>query len=159
MPRFTMSSRTSGQSTVEAAVLLPVLLFALALLIQPVCLAYTRTVMKAAAAEAVRLLSTTSSEEDCKAFILRRLVAVPEASPFHVGGSDDWQIDITRGEGGGFVEVSISGHARLLPFLGMLSRTWGHYDEQGLLLKAEATGRLRPTWLEGTYESWIGVWG
>lgn len=139
--------------------LLPVLLFVMALLAQPACLAYTKTVMKSAAAEAARLLSTTSSDENCRSFVLRRLEAVPEASPFHVGGSEDWDIEISRAEEGGSVAVAISGHARPLPFFGALARAWEGQDDRGILLHVREEERLRPNWLEGSYGSWVGMWG
>ena len=51
--------------SVEAAVLLPVLLTLVALLAQPVCVLYTRSVMASAAGELVRLVATTrGSQED-----------------------------------------------------------------------------------------------
>lgn len=159
MPRYTTSFRTSGQSTVEAAVVLPTLLLLLAMLVQPVCIAYTETVMRGAAAEGARLLATSPSEERCRAFVLRRLGAVPETSLFHVGGSGDWQIDLTRSDGGGSTSVEVSGHVRPLPFFGALARAWGERDEQGVLLKVCVTERLRPSWLEGSYADWVGVWG
>lgn len=115
--------------------------------------------MKSAAAEAVRLLSTAPSEENCRSFVLRRLGAVPEASPFHVGGVADWQIDISCGEGGGSTAVTITGHARPLPFFGALASAWEGRDDQGIVLRVQETGHLRPNWVEGTYGSWIGMWG
>lgn len=158
MPRYTTSFRTSGQSSVEAAVLLPTLMLLLSMLIQPVCLAYTKTLMRGAAAEGVRLLGTTSSEENCRAFVLRRLGAVPEVSLFHTGGTEDWQIEMTQSDGGS-VSVGITGHARPLPFFGALARVWGESDGQGVLLKVQVSERLRPGWLEGSYADWIGMWG
>ena len=47
-----------GQGTVEAAVVLPSVMLVLALLLQPVCLSYTRTVMRAAAGECARAAAT-----------------------------------------------------------------------------------------------------
>ena len=52
--------REGGQSTVEAAFLLPVFLLVLGLLLQPAIILYDRCVMQSAAAEACRLVATTS---------------------------------------------------------------------------------------------------
>lgn len=54
------SCSESGQSTVEAAVLLPVLFVVFGLLLQPAILLYNRCIMNAAAAEGCRLVATGS---------------------------------------------------------------------------------------------------
>ena len=51
----------SGQATVEAAFLLPVLFVGLLLLMQPGILLYDRLVMQAAASEGCRLLATKTT--------------------------------------------------------------------------------------------------
>ena len=66
-------AQESGQATVEAAFLIPVLLVALLLLMQPGILLYDRLVMNAAASEACRLLATKTDAagdmaEGCEAF-------------------------------------------------------------------------------------------
>jgi hypothetical protein len=63
-----------GQSTVEAAVLLPTVFVLLALLVQPVCLLYTRTLMHGAAAETARAVLTARGSADlsaCRHYALR----------------------------------------------------------------------------------------
>lgn len=139
--------------------LLPTVMLVLGLLIQPVCIAYTRTVMRSAAAEGARLLSTTSSLENCRSFVLRRLGAVPEVSLFHVGGDGDWQVEMTAAGEGRVASVSITGHVRPLPVLGVLSGALAERDDQGIVLNETVEERLRPDWLEGSYGSWVGVWG
>lgn len=64
----------SGQATVEAAFLLPVLFVWLLLLMQPGILLYDRLVMQAAASEGCRLLATKTAAagdmaESCEAFV------------------------------------------------------------------------------------------
>ena len=77
----------SGQSTVEAALLIPVTLTVVALLVQPACVLYTRSVMSATAHELARVVSTSrGSADEVRAYALRRLAAVPEAPLFHEGG-------------------------------------------------------------------------
>ena len=67
--------------------LLPSFLILLLLMIQPVCLLYTRAVMESAASSAARIMTTSGEDADeaCRAFVLRRLQAVPNVSIFHEG--------------------------------------------------------------------------
>ena len=67
----------SGQASVEAALLVPVVLTLVALLVQPACVLYTRAVMASTAAELTRLAATSrGGEGDVRAYALRRLAAV-----------------------------------------------------------------------------------
>lgn len=148
-----------GQATIEAAALLPTLMLLFGILLQPACLLYTRAVMRGAAAEVVRVIGTSSSvpDEDCRDFVLRRLKAVPEVPLFHVGGRSDWDVSFERGVG--VVTVSISGHLRPLPLLGITAAALGERDGAGVRLDVQVTERTRPTWLGGDYASWVSVWG
>ena len=108
----------AGQATVEAAVLIPSVMLLLGILVQPVCLLYTRAVMHGTAAETSRAVLTARGAEDlteCEQYARRRLAAVPEVSVFHVGGTDDWQIGVAQGDDGRVASVTITGHARPLP--------------------------------------------
>ncbi len=155
--RTALLVRTDGQASVEAALLLPAVLLVLGMLLQPACLLYTRMVMEQAAAETGRLLVTASCGDDAvRAFCIRRLSAVPAVSLFHVGGADDWQIEFS--ERSGYVEVAIRGHARPLPVFGMLARLAIDHDDQGIVLAATYAHRLRPSWLGGDVDAWMGVW-
>lgn len=149
----------AGQATVEAAVLLPTLMLALALLLQPVCLSYTRMLMRSAAAETARVALTDydGSLDDCTAFAKRRLEAVPNVPLFHAGGQDDWDVSIDNG--GEQVSVEIVGHAHPLPLLGVVLGVFGESDGQGIVLRENVTERLRPSWLGGSYETWQTIWG
>ena len=83
----------SGQSTVEAALLIPVTLTVVALLVQPACVLYTRSVMSATAHELARVVSTgRGSADEVREYALRRLAAVPEVPLFHEGGPDAWEV-------------------------------------------------------------------
>ncbi|WP_051317781.1 TadE family protein [Atopobium sp. oral taxon 810] len=149
-----------GQSTIEAAVLIPSVLVLIALLVQPACLLYTQMLMRGAAAETARAVLTARNDSDlsaCKDFGLRRLAAVPEVSPFHVGGQGDWHIKTSDGKGG-FVRVSITGHARPLPLFGGLASVFYERDGTGLVLHVDMTERMRPEWLGGAYADWVSVW-
>lgn len=152
----------AAQATVEAAYLLPCFLLLVLLALQPVCLLYTRAVMESAAAETARLMITTEGDDDeaCRAFALRRLAAVPDLSIFHAGGPLSWEIECVRAGGaGGTVRVTIEGHVRPLPILGAFARGFGATNAQGdVRLQAEASYEARPSWLEGSYETWIAQW-
>lgn len=147
-----------GQSTVEAAALLPTLMLLFALLMQPVCMLYTAMVMRDAAAEAARVYATTDDEGVARSFALRRLGAVPEASLFHVGGQGDWAIEFSKSQGGREVSVGIRGHVRPLPLMGTIASALGRRDGAGVVLEAEVRERTRPQWLEGDYASWMQCW-
>lgn len=148
-----------GQSTVEAAMVLPSVMLVFALLLQPVCLSYTRAVMRGAAGECARAAATAYGSDmgACKAFALRRLAAVPEVPLFHVGGQADWSIQIDGGEGQ--VSVQITGHARPLPLLGALSALGSMRDGKGVVLRVSLTEQTRPSWVGGDYSDWQSMWG
>ena len=148
-----------GQATVEAAVVLPTLMLLFGLLLQPVCLSYTRSVMRAAAAECARAATTAygGDMEPCRQYALRRLKAVPEVPLFHVGGPSDWGIEIDRS--GKQVHVGIRGHARPLPLLGLLASAALQRDGMGLVLAVELDESTHPSWLGGDYGAWQGIWG
>lgn len=152
----------AAQATVEAALLLPTFLVLLLLALQPVCLLYTRAVMESAAAQTARLMITLEGDEDAaRAFALRRLEAVPDVAIFHAGGPRSWKIRFAGVHAsGGAVSVSISGHVRPLPVLGAFARAFGEVNAQGdIALEVEAAYDGRPSWLEGSYGTWISQWG
>lgn len=170
MPQERSTSRFSeliggerAQATVEAAFLLPVFLTLLLLVLQPVCLLYTRSVMEHAAAATARLMITTEGADDeaCRAFALRRLAAVPDLAVFHAGGPLSWDIELRRAKDtGGPVSVAIEGAARPLPALGAFVGSVGTLNAQGdVKLRTEVTYEGRPTWLEGSYDTWMEAWG
>ena len=108
-----------GQVSVEAAVLLPVVLTLLAFLAQPACVLYTRTVMAATAGELARLAVTfRGGEGEARDYALRRLGAVPDLSIFHEGGASDWEVTLDGPDEEGRVEVTLEGDVRPLPLFG-----------------------------------------
>lgn len=150
-----------GQASVEAAVLLPTLMLVFALLLQPACMGYTRSVMQSAAAETARaaLTDTDGNFDDCVAFAKRRLAAVPEVSIFHVGGADDWQVQVDRQDSGKKVHVDIRGHVRPLPLMGVLASTFSESDGTGVVMDVQVDEELRADWVGGSYDSWQEIWG
>lgn len=153
-----------GQATVEAAMLLPVMMLCLALLVQPACVLYTRGVMYAAAAEACRLMATppTSSfvaESSRREYVLRRLGAVPNVDIFHVGGEAGWTIELVGEAGGHVTGAYIATWVRPLPFIGVVASLLGPRDAAGNVLIEVTVGQtVRPSWVEGTYASWTNIW-
>ena len=89
---FSRFKQNAGQASVEAALLFPVILIIIALLVEPVCILYTKTVMDGACAEGLRVATTSSDTELIESYIKRRLKAVPEIPLFHKGGDEDWNI-------------------------------------------------------------------
>ncbi|WP_306792673.1 TadE/TadG family type IV pilus assembly protein [Collinsella ureilytica] len=152
----------TAQASVEAALLLPAFLILILLALQPVCLMLTQSVMEAAAAQTARLMITAEHEGDeaYRAFALRRLAAVPDLAIFHAGGPLAWDIELSRGGEAGEVSVGITGAVRPLPVLGAFVAAFGTRNARGdVELSSEIAYRGRPSWLEGSYGSWVSVWG
>lgn len=146
--------------SVEAAVLLPVALTLVALLVQPVCVLYTRSMMASTAGELARLAATTrGDEEDLRDFALRRLEAVPEVSIFHTGGADAWDVEVDGPDEEGVVTVALAGRVRPLPLLGVLATALGEVEGDEVVLRVETSASVRASWIGGGYEDWIGIWG
>ena len=151
-----------GQASVEAALLLPVLLATCAFLMQPACLLYTRTVMQSAAAEATRVLATATgdavTEDAVRAFVLRRLRAVPDLEIFHEGGAQGWEVELEGGEGQADASVRVTGTVRPLPLLGGITRVLAPAEGGSLRLEVHVEAHVRPDWLEGSYDDWVKMW-
>lgn len=152
-----------AQATVEVALLLPSFLLLLLLMLQPVCLLYTRGVMEGAASETARLMTTAGldGDEAYRAFALRRLAAIPDLAIFHEGGPQAWDVKVERAsQTGGRVSVSIEGSVRPLPVLGAFARAFGQVNAQGdVELHVDVEYEGRPGWLEGDYAAWVEEWG
>ena len=163
-------AQESGQATVEAAFLIPVLLVALLLLVQPGILLYDRLVMNAAASEACRLRATKTDAagdmaESCEAFVRRRLGAVPPVSCFHVHeGGCSWEVRLEGDEGSDEVRVSIVNEARPLPLIGAGGALLGILNERGnFRIEVEARQRTQPEWIDSSSagddpSGWVGAW-
>ena len=140
--------------------MLPCALLVIALLLQPLCLFYTRMVMAHTAAQAARVLATKTSptsEDSVQAYCLRRLRAVPNLEIFHAGGEAGWEITCEGGEADHQVQVTVKGSARPLPLLGFVSSLLTS-DGHTINLLVQAQETLRPSWLEGSYDSWVSIW-
>ena len=126
-----------GQATVEAAFLLPVLCVLVLLLVQPGILLYDRMVMEGAAADACRLLATTSNsregaQEQSRGLRAPRWAPVPQQDCFHVHGPQcTWDIRLEGDEASQSVRVSIATEARPLPLLGNGGKPAWHRERAG----------------------------
>ena len=157
-----------GQSTVEAAFALPVLLTLFLLMMQPAIVLYDRMVMSSAAFEACRLMATlpSSQEEYCEDFVRRRLGAVPQQECFHVHGGDacSWEIEIEGDESSEWVTVTIGNKIRPLPLLGAGAHALNLVDDAGCLsVEVRASMPTQPSWVLTSAEgaspaSWVGDW-
>ena len=158
---------TRGQSTVEAAFLVPVLLGGVLLLVQPSIILYDRIVMQAAAVEGCRLLATSSSSEAggiVDDYVRRRLGAVPPLEIFHVHeGGCTWEVACTGKEATESVGVTISTDVRALPLIDFACRAFGIADGDGnLRVEVTATMPTQPSWAiaaaHGSPADWPGAW-
>ncbi len=164
--RFRAFRDDSGQSTVEAAFALPILMLLVLLLLQPGIILYDRIVMQGAAADGCRLLATTASgnastNED---YIRRRLSAVPQIDQFHVHSSGcSWQIELSGDEASDEVTVRISTEVKPLPLLDFGMALAGFTNENGnLRIEVESTETTQPDWVADAAEgrnpsAWPGI--
>lgn len=160
----------SGQGTVEAAIVTPVLFVLLLLLLQPGIVLYDRLVMSNAAAEGCRLLATAtdalgSMDGSCEAFIRHRLAAVPQHDCFHVHQGDcSWQIEMDGNDQSQTVSVRIVNELRPLPLFDMGAKLLGLTNGNGNLeIEESVTMSTQPDWVASSElglapSSWIGAW-
>ena len=109
-----------------------------------------------------RIMTTSGEDADeaCRAFVLRRLQAVPNVSIFHEGGPLSWDIEFGHANGEGVSRVKIRGVAKPLPILGAFVSAFAAGESQGnVAIEVEVLYASRPEWLEGDYETWISSWG
>lgn len=140
----------SGQSTVEAAWAIPVLMLLMLLLLQPGIILYDRIVMEGAAAEGCRLLATAANpgrvEDD---YIRRRLSAVPQADIFHVHTTGcTWDVVMDGDERCQEVGVRISTELRPLPLIDAFCNLFNMANDAGnLTIEVERRMRTKSQWV------------
>lgn len=136
----------------------------MAMLVQPACLLYTRCVMQSAAGEACRLVATSTRAQAAaptaqRAYVLRRLEAVPPIPLFHEGGDAGWTIEVEGSTEGHEASARIATTARPLPLVGVLAGLLGQTDASGaIVLEVSVSRATRPDWLEGGYDDWVAIW-
>ncbi len=155
---------TKGQSTVEAAFALPILMILVLLLIQPAILLYDRMIMSSAASEGCRLYSTARSDMvgTCEDYVMRRLSAIPQMDQFHVHTSGcSWDISFSGGETSQVSKVEISTEVKPLPLLDSGMRLLGLLNARGnLVVEVDYTQTMQPDWVSNSKEglnpeSWV----
>lgn len=152
--------RRDAQMSVEAAVLIPAALMLIALLAQPACVLYTRSVMAATAGDLARLVVTSQDgEEELRDYALRRLAAVPDVPIFHVGGPAAWRVSCAGPDDTGRVTVSLEGRVRPLPLFGAIVLALGTVEGGDVVIRVERSEDLRAEWIGGSYEDWLDMWG
>lgn len=151
-----------GQSSVEAAYAIPILLILFLVLLQPSILLYNCVVMGNAAAEGCRVLATTQEVDKsaCEAFVLRRLGSIPDQENFHVHKAVcSWEIELVGSEISSEVSVEITQKVKLLPLLDGVVRAFGAADENGYIEQSiEVTMPSKSPWVsyEGSSPSdWV----
>lgn len=156
-----------GQSSVEAAFALPVIMLLLLMLLQPGIVLYDRIVMENAAAEGCRLLATTSSDQlgVCEDYVRRRLGAVPEHDLFHVHRpSCTWDVRCEGSESADEVRVFISTEVKPLPLVNMGAALAGALNEGGnMVVEVEVAMSTQPAWARSAAgglapSDWIESW-
>lgn len=131
-----------AQGTVEAAVLMPVMLVLILLLVQPAIVLYDLIIMKSAAAEACRLIATTNSDVD--EFIRRRLSAIPQTEVFHMHDAGcSYEIEWS-GANSSETSVTIKNRVKALPLIDMTANVFGSGEFE---IVASSTLRVQPRWL------------
>ena len=116
--------------------------------------------MASTAGELSRLAVTSRySEEELRAFALRRLAAVPSLSIFHEGGASGWDVEVSGPDEGGRVEVALEGRVRPLPLFGALVSVLGTARDGSVVVRVETSGALRADWIGGDYGDWVEMWG
>ncbi len=153
-----------GQATVEASLLVPVLLLGLVIAVQPGIVLFDRMVMESAAAEGCRVLETASfaSDDEVIRYVQRRLDAVPSISSFHEG---EWRVEVCgAGQGGQCVSVLISHEYKPLPLVGQGMVFLGLVNGNGLVRQEVfREANVHDGWaLESefglSFESWVNRW-
>ena len=166
---FQKRCNNSGQATVEAAYLLPILFLLILLLCQPMILLYNHMIMSNAAAEGCRLLSTRTqagvySDDKYEGYIKRRLAAIPPLAIFHSPmGAKSWEIHMEGDENTSVVTVRIVNKVKPLPLLGWGAEFLGLCDADGYLTQVvEISAPTQPDWVwahGGGPAQWTSQWG
>lgn len=155
---------SSGQSSVEAAFMVPILFIVLMILLQPGIVLYDRMVMNAAAAEGCRYLATFTpsqgmNEARAKEIIGRRLGSIPEQDLFHVHNPCSYQIELSGQESSETVSVKITNALKPLPLIGAGASAFGMLDDRGcFVFSVESHAPTQPEWAQGAEggpDSWV----
>lgn len=155
-----------GQATVEAAFVLPILMLLFLMMLQPAICLYDHIVMRGAAAEGCRLLTTASADASStnEDYIRRRLSAIPDIPIFHIhSGECSYEIEMTGNEASEQVSVRITNEVKPLPLLDIaMSLASALNDGGNLELEVEVVSATQPSWAASSGEGdmpkdWVNV--
>ena len=158
----------TGQSTIEAAYVAPILLGCILMLTQPVIVLYDRVIMQSAAGDACRLacvLDENSLDQIIDNYVRNRLSAIPQQDNFHVhGGACSYEVNVEGSQSTENVTVSISNKVKPLPLIDFLCKSVGATNSDGYWeVKVESKLQTQPEWAANSPsgqnpESWVGDW-
>jgi hypothetical protein len=137
-----------AQATVEAALVLPIILTLILLLIQPAIYIYDLIVINSAASETVRLLCTKSgSNKNVEDYVRRRLSAIPQVDTFHIHSSGcSYEIQ-TWESGGNSYGVRVKNELKPLPLIDIGLGVMGILNSNGnLVIEVSREMRMQPEW-------------
>ena len=148
---------SSGQATVEAAFLIPIMCALLLILLQPSLLLLNRLVMEMTANDVCRFVMTQDCAgmqshpyNEAELYALRRLDAIPSVSILH---EDPWIVEIQGDECLGDVKIHIEHKVKPLPLLQVGLGFGGVLDSEGLLTQQLDRRRI----LHSDFECEIGL--
>ncbi len=132
---------SAGQASVEAALIIPLLLVGMLLAVQPAIVLYDRLVMESAVSEGCRVAETSSSGEGVvREYVERRLAAIPSIEAFHAGA---WTIEVTGADQQSeYVSVRVSHDLKPLPLMAAGLRLVGFAGSDGMY-RQEAFREMR----------------
>ena len=145
---------SSGQATVEAAFLIPVLFVVMLMLIQPGIILYDRLIMDGAAAHGCRLLATKAieggySEEQYVDSVKRHLGAIPQQELFHIHeGGCSYAVRLSGDEHSQRVSVEIDNEIKLLPLFDMAGALTGIAPNGRYCITVSQSAQTKPSWFE-----------
>lgn len=158
----------NAQATIEAAIMIPIIFLLLLLLIQPSIILYDLIIMKSAASDCCRILSTCSSAEKnqiCDAYTRRRLSAIPQQDLFHVHSNQcSYELTFDGDQSSNSYTVEIKNQLKPIPFIGFFSDIFGILnDDKCFEITSSSTYSLKPKWAMSSPqgnnpESWAGSW-
>lgn len=156
------SCSESGQMTIEAAFLVPVLFMLTIVMVQPAIILYDKMAMEGAAGQGLRMLAVRTSDQPETTYvdaIERQLEVVPDISIFREG---DWDVTVSGSETTGIVSVTIATCLEPLPLMGMPMMLMGMLDSEGMIrIEVEASSATQPDWAveQGlSPETWTTQW-
>lgn len=143
----------SGQSTIEAAFAIPIVMLLTLLLLQPGIVLYDRIVMKNAASDACRLLASSDGSNDIDDdYVRRRLSAIPQVDIFHVHSEEcSYEITLEGNETSDRVSVHIANALKPLPLVDVFMGVGGFTDAGGnMVIDVEESMDCQSEWVSAS---------